>query len=148
MEKWGINHIHVESAGVGVESIRSLRKKNSKISKMTRHILRHDYGIELDHKRIKHLGEVRGNWDTVLAVDNDTVEIIEEDFPEYLSKTVLAKEFADYSLSHSMEIHGPYYHQHDYRPSDWTERLGYDFMLNECKNVSRRIVKRLGGYGG
>lgn len=142
LERQGKKGIIVESAGVGVESIKSLRKKSCQISKITRRIMHHDYGLDLDHTMIRHLGEVGDHWDAVLAVDRDIVEFIAEDFPGFYPKTMLAKEFAGYSHSHNIEIHGPYHYQNEYRANDWSERLGYNIMLNECKNVSRRIAKK------
>lgn len=141
LEKRDIEGIAVESAGAGVEHIEKLRKQSGQLSRMTRHIMRHDYGIDLDNMSIKHLGEVGSKWDAVLAADRDTVEFINDGFPQFSEKTVLAKEYAGYSHKHSMEIHGPYHYHHQYREQDWTERLGYDIMLNECKNVARRVAK-------
>lgn len=143
LEKSGRKGIAVDSAGVGTDSIISLRKRNPHISKMTRRILHSDYGLETDHMRIKHLGEVDAHWDAVLAVDRDTTELIEDHFPEFYRHTSLAKEFAGYSSSHDMEIHGPYHYQHDYSQKDWSDRLGYEIMLKECKNVARRIAGTL-----
>ncbi len=141
LDKWNIDWIYVDSAGVGVESILSLRRKSDEISRVTRNVLS-GYGLNLDSKRIKHLGEVHGSWDLVLAADHHTIETVEEQFPEYSKITQLAKEYAGYK-GNSMEIRGPYYYQQKIPPDEWTERTGYEIMINEIKNTARRIAKRM-----
>ncbi|RLI97549.1 MAG: hypothetical protein DRO99_02915 [Candidatus Aenigmatarchaeota archaeon] len=141
LDEYGVDGVDVDSAGVGVESIESLREKSAYISRTTARILAED-GIDMHDKTIKHMGEVEGDWDVVLAADMHTLDIIHGRFPAFSGSSMLAKEFAEYK-SGDMEIHGPYYHQDEVPPEEWTERKGYEIMLHEIRNVSRRIARMM-----
>jgi len=140
LEKACMDDIVVDSAGVGVESIESLRQTRDDISRITKRILS-SYGFDIGQKRIKHMGEIPDDFDIVLAVDIYTLETIEERFPAFYSRSVLAKKYAGYSDSH--EIRGPWYNRQKMTEAEWSERAGYEKMINETKNVSRRVVKRI-----
>ena len=130
----------VDSAGAGVESIRHLRQTSDHISRTVRRLL-HDGGLDLSSETIKHLGEVGTDWDLVLATDSGVVKAVQEHFPGFAGKLQLAREYAGYR--DRLDMRGPYYHQQKFEPSEWTETVGYELMLYECKNAAKRIAQRI-----
>src|SRR3989344_7576170 len=71
--KKGIIGVETESAGVGVESILSLRARGSTgPSRVAAHIMLRGYDIDIEDVQIKHLGELEMAYDFVLAADLHT----------------------------------------------------------------------------
>ena len=140
LSREGVHDVVVDSAGVGVESINSLRRTSSRISRTVRKILS-EHGLNMEQKKIKHLGEIGRKWNLVLAADWHTADLVWEHSHRLYDKTILAKEYAGYE--DDLEIHGPYHYQEAMDPSEWTERAGYDIMISEIRNVSKRVAQRL-----
>lgn len=136
----GIEGIVVESAGVSVDYVEYLRKQNPGPSRATTHAL-YSYGLDLSSFRIRHLAELSRRYDLALAIDQDILDTIKEDYPSIARKIVLAKKYARYKHG-SLDIPGPYFYQNKFSEDRWSELLGYELMLSETKNVARRIVKK------
>lgn len=136
----GIEGIVVESAGVSVDYVEFLRKQNPGPSRATTHALM-SFGLGIENFRIRHLAELERRYDLALAVDQDTLDTMIKNFPLVARKATLTKRYARYKHG-PFNIPGPYYYQNKFSQDKWSELLGYELMLNETKNVARRIVKK------
>ncbi len=142
LKKRDINDIKIESAGIDLENIMSLRKKG--IDKASRTIIQimAEQGFDISSHKIKYIEEVISHSDLIIPTDMLTIEKICVEYPKYYEICVLAREVAGY-LS-ELDILGPCHEsRRDPKDKNWTEKKGYIYMLAEIKNISRRIVKNI-----
>jgi len=137
-----IGDLVVESAGIGLESIESLRKRGiDKVSRTTIQILK-EQGIDVSNHKLQYVGEVIQDSDLILATDLLTLAKTKADFPNYEGSCFLARDAAGYS--YQQEIFGPYADSRgDPNDPTCTEKSRYKHMLREIKTVSRRIVRNI-----
>lgn len=140
IKKEKLENILVESAGIDLELIDSLRKREiNHASRNTEKILKEE-GIDISNHRLNYIGDKIKDSDLILISDELTLARTRAEFPHYKNISHLARKYAGFNRH--VEIFGPYA-QSRTRKKQWTELVGYRDMLREIKIVSRRIVKKI-----
>jgi len=140
LKQKGLNLL-VDSAGVSIEMIDSLRERGiDRASQNTAKILQTE-GIDISEHKVNYVGEKISGSDLILVSDELSLVRLRIEFPDYKEKSFLAKKYAGFSRD--LEIFGPYAEKRRLKNPEWTELIGYEHMLREIKAVSKRVVKRL-----
>jgi len=106
-------------------------------SRETRNVLKAN-GLNIDDHLVTYLGDVIKRSDLILATDQHTLDMINEDFERYSPRAMLV---GDYAGSRKYkEIHGPHWSG---RGKIKSEHEGYKRMIVEIRYLSKKIVKRI-----
>jgi len=145
LDDFGVSGISVDSAGIGLENIDSLRRRGiDHTSSNTARILLED-GIDVRERRLKYIGDI-SHASLILTSDEITLSRLRAEFPHYKDISFLAREYAHFSKN--LEIFGPYAESRKERMRGrWSEMAGYRDMTREIKVVSRRIASRIAEKG-
>jgi protein-tyrosine-phosphatase len=137
--------IEIDSAGIGLENIESLRKRNMDLASRTTTQILSEQGIDISDHRLQYVGEVIKGSSLILSSDELTLARTKAEFPYYSQRYHLARQFAGFTTQ--LEIFGPYAEsRRDPQDRNWTERQGYEHMLREIKSVSKKIAEKLRNY--
>ncbi len=133
-----VSDIEVVSAGVGLAKIEQLRREHHGLpSRLTRQIL-HGQGLDMDSHQINFLGDVVSRANLILAVDQHTLDMVQDNFHNYSDRAMLVGDYA--GTKKYREVHGPH---HECRGKIKSEHDGYVQMIAEIRRISRKVVKRL-----
>jgi len=137
LKKKGLDVI-VDSSGIGVDMIESLRKRGMNLaSRNTNRILK-SQGFDIDEHRLQYLEEVIRGSDLILVSDELSLAMTRAMFPRYKGRSMLAKQYAGFSRN--LEIFGPYAESRKLKNPKWTEAIGYEHMLREINVVSKKLL--------
>ncbi len=146
LESFEVKNVLVNSAGIGLENIESLRKRglDSPSSNTSKILL--EEGFDIKDQKLKFIGDIISGTDLILTSDEFTLARLRSEFPYYRNQSFLARQYAGFLRN--LDIFGPYAEVRKTRMGGrWSEIAGYRDMLKEIKVVSRRIASRIAEKG-
>lgn len=137
----GVERVTVDSAGIGLESIFSLRNRGMDYASRNTIKILEEQGFNLSENRLKYAGEVIHGSSLVLATDLMTLLRTQDEFPDYAKKTFLATAYAGFSV---LDVHGPHSEKRKKKlGGHWNELMGYRDMLWDLGAIAKKIAERI-----